>query len=130
MSEQPKKRPWFQFHLSTAVALMFVAAGLLWLNMNSQVAFMHWDGTAASGTVYVAGFPMPAITINYASRRAGPADAKSRIAETTIGCHSALGLVVDASFVLSILAVIAFVLECFAYRPIRRTIEPPEDGPS
>lgn len=28
------KRPWFQFHLSTAIILMFVAAGLLWLNLN------------------------------------------------------------------------------------------------
>jgi len=27
------KRPWFQFHLSTAIILMFVASGLLWLNM-------------------------------------------------------------------------------------------------
>jgi len=25
MSEAPKKRPWLQFHLSTAVVLMFVA---------------------------------------------------------------------------------------------------------
>ena len=30
----PKKRPWLQYHLSTAVVLMFVAAGLLWLNTN------------------------------------------------------------------------------------------------
>jgi hypothetical protein len=30
----PAKRPWFQFHLSTAVVLMFVAAGLLWLNVH------------------------------------------------------------------------------------------------
>lgn len=33
MDEKPKKRPWFQFHLSTAVVLMFVAAGLMWLNI-------------------------------------------------------------------------------------------------
>jgi hypothetical protein len=33
MDEKPKKRPWFQFHLSTAVVLMFVAGGLLWANM-------------------------------------------------------------------------------------------------
>ena len=36
MSDAPKKRPWLQFHLSTAVVLMFVAAGLLWLNMPKQ----------------------------------------------------------------------------------------------
>lgn len=28
-----KKRPWFQFHLSTAVLLMFVASGFLGANM-------------------------------------------------------------------------------------------------
>jgi hypothetical protein len=33
MSEKPKKRAWLQFHLSTGLLLMFVAAGLLWLNM-------------------------------------------------------------------------------------------------
>ena len=27
------KRPWFQYHLSTAIVLMFVAAALLWLNI-------------------------------------------------------------------------------------------------
>ncbi|MCY3018878.1 MAG: hypothetical protein NTW87_07610 [Planctomycetota bacterium] len=36
MSDAPKKRPWLQFHLSTAVVLMFVAAGLLWLNMRDR----------------------------------------------------------------------------------------------
>jgi len=29
MSNAPKKRPWFQIHLSTCVVLMFVAGGLL-----------------------------------------------------------------------------------------------------
>jgi hypothetical protein len=31
------RRPWFQFHLSTAMILMFVAAGLLWANMRVRV---------------------------------------------------------------------------------------------
>jgi hypothetical protein len=38
MDENPKKRPWFQFHLSTAVVLMFVAAILLYLNL-----VVSWD---------------------------------------------------------------------------------------
>jgi len=33
MSEQPKKRPWFEFHLSTLIVLMFVAGGLLGANL-------------------------------------------------------------------------------------------------
>jgi hypothetical protein len=36
MSEKPKRR-FFQIHLSTAVVLMFVAGGLMWLNM-----IQHW----------------------------------------------------------------------------------------
>ena len=51
MDEKPKKRPWFQFHLSTAVVLMFVASGLLWLNLRDPVltsknaygGFFMWD---------------------------------------------------------------------------------------
>jgi hypothetical protein len=32
-----KKRPWFQFHLSTAIVLMFVAAILLWANLRPTI---------------------------------------------------------------------------------------------
>jgi hypothetical protein len=31
-----RKRPWFQFHLSTAIVLMFVAGGLIWANVTEQ----------------------------------------------------------------------------------------------
>ena len=33
MPEQPKKRPWFQYHLSTAYIVMLLASVLLWLNV-------------------------------------------------------------------------------------------------
>jgi uncharacterized membrane protein len=33
MTDAPKKRPWFQFHLSTAVVLMVMAGGLLGANL-------------------------------------------------------------------------------------------------
>jgi len=32
----PRKRGWFQFHLSTAVILMFVAGGLIGLNVHER----------------------------------------------------------------------------------------------
>ena len=44
MIEQPKKRAWFQIHLSTAVVLMFVAGEVMMLNF---VAIDHkqlWSG--------------------------------------------------------------------------------------
>ena len=34
------RRPWFQFHLSTAVVLMFVAGGLMWANMTKSVVML------------------------------------------------------------------------------------------
>ena len=36
MSDAPKKRPWFQYHLSTVVVLMFVAGGIMALNWFRQ----------------------------------------------------------------------------------------------
>jgi hypothetical protein len=35
-SERPGKRRGFQFHLSTAIVLMFVAGGLVWANVRSR----------------------------------------------------------------------------------------------
>ena len=40
MTDGPKKRPWLQFSLATAIVLMFVASGLLWLNMRGS--YVHW----------------------------------------------------------------------------------------
>ncbi|MCY3023675.1 MAG: hypothetical protein NTW87_32240 [Planctomycetota bacterium] len=33
MTDAPRKRPWFQFHLSTAIVLMLVASLILWRNV-------------------------------------------------------------------------------------------------
>ena len=48
MPAPPKKRPWFQYHLSTLCVLMFVAAGLLWLNMGKDKFHLSpnrcWNG--------------------------------------------------------------------------------------
>ena len=32
MENEPKKRPWFQVHLSTAIVLMFTAGFIIWAN--------------------------------------------------------------------------------------------------
>lgn len=37
MDEKPKKRRWFQLHLSTCIVLMFVAGGLIWINVKESV---------------------------------------------------------------------------------------------
>ena len=42
MTDPPKKLPWFQYHLSTAIVMMFVASGLLWLNMQRNHHSYGW----------------------------------------------------------------------------------------
>ena len=41
MTQAPKKRAWFQIHLSTAVVLMFAAGGLFWINVYTQYFTYH-----------------------------------------------------------------------------------------
>ena len=36
MINDPKKRAWFQIHLSTAIVLMFVAGGITWGNVTEE----------------------------------------------------------------------------------------------
>jgi hypothetical protein len=65
-----KRRPWFQFRLSTAIVLMFVLGGLLWANTCQRVVWegvVHWDadpplGGAARYRTWGCGFPFPAYT--------------------------------------------------------------------
>ncbi|MGD0091050.1 MAG: hypothetical protein ABSE73_14120 [Planctomycetota bacterium] len=51
MTDAPKKRPWFQYHLSTAVVLMFVAGGIMALNWfrGSETGTYTYD---VSGAVF------------------------------------------------------------------------------
>jgi len=57
MSDSPeKKRPWFQYYLSTAVVLMFVLSGLLWLNIHSTT--VPW-GDYEGWSVTYHGWPLP-----------------------------------------------------------------------
>ncbi|MCY3020743.1 MAG: hypothetical protein NTW87_17130 [Planctomycetota bacterium] len=41
LSDAPKKGPWFQFHLSTAVVMMFAAGGVMYLN---ALPIWHYAG--------------------------------------------------------------------------------------
>jgi hypothetical protein len=51
MTDAPKKRPWLQFHLSTAVVLMFVAAGLMCANVREYpVSMSGFDNLIGTGT--------------------------------------------------------------------------------
>ena len=41
--DAPRKRPWFQIHLSTAVVLMVVAGGLVWANVALKSIYGIYD---------------------------------------------------------------------------------------
>ncbi|HEY3321380.1 MAG TPA: hypothetical protein VGP72_12990 [Planctomycetota bacterium] len=51
MSDQPKKRPLFQLHLSTCIVLMFVAGGLIWANLGTPVFLPPAPAEASSQTM-------------------------------------------------------------------------------
>jgi hypothetical protein len=51
---RPKKRPFWQLHLSTGIVLMIVAGLLVWLNC---INFARGDGTLSLHIKY--GFPLP-----------------------------------------------------------------------
>ena len=59
MNETPKKRPWLQLHLSTAIVLMFVAGGIIGANVNGlrgKFIVEGFDGQNAEVT-QVRGWP-------------------------------------------------------------------------
>jgi len=50
--DRPNKRPWFQFSLLTAIVMMLVAGGLLWLNLdNCGRPFEYSDRAFGPGTI-------------------------------------------------------------------------------
>jgi len=62
MDGQPRKRAWLQFHLSTAILMMFVAGGLLWANLYTYESSL-WPGECVDppeGAGYVPPIVWPA----------------------------------------------------------------------
>jgi len=56
MSDKPRR--WFQIHLSTAIALMFVAGGLMWLNFG----WLRTDfGSAEAYSRFTHGWPVEGV---------------------------------------------------------------------
>ena len=94
MSDAAKKRPWFQYHLSTAVVLMFVAGGLMWANMTperkvyDQVEYCIAPGATSAqytgrtrATAYVWGWPYEACSKTLAGEEMRAGDAVWRPTE-------------------------------------------------
>jgi len=57
MSDKPK-RPWFRFHLLTALLMMFVAATMIWLNCHVRIEPLEiGDGVSSVVPIGHAGWP-------------------------------------------------------------------------
>ena len=107
MSNAPKKRPWFQLHLSTCVVLMFVAGGLMWANWINRGEF---DSAMQGHCIRSYGFPGRWFGIVVFGDR-------------TIDVVNPFSVVFNASFALLTTAATAAVLEVFIRRRERRRHE-------
>lgn len=58
MDEKNPTRHWFQFHLGTAVLIMFTMAVLIWSNVQPQVLVMHVKGSCVGDPALGYGWPM------------------------------------------------------------------------
>jgi len=63
----PSRRKRFQIHLSTAIVMMFVAGGCLWINVNGRIIGQHhyygWPIAIIKRKVYLVGQPYPGYAI-------------------------------------------------------------------
>jgi hypothetical protein len=96
MSDAPKKRPWLRFHLSTAVVLMFVASGLLWLNLR------QWERL---GRYHDFGFPF--VAVEYGP----PETLRDEVPPLWKWEYDATALLADVALQLSALILVSFASE-------------------
>ena len=127
MDAKPKKRPWFQFHLSTAVVLMFVASGLLWSNLRFTEFEVEsgFPGSDSYGTNTYGGYgwPMPF----YVRHECFTNEAKNYadFVSPYVVSVGAAGL--SGGIVLAILFTAGFLLE-WRIRRQSANPSPPQDG--
>jgi hypothetical protein len=104
------KRPWFQYHLSTAIILMFVASGLLWLNLTESTTIWRLDDVPFSFRQWGWPFLWPH----------NPwAHSQPYFISPSVDYYSPL--IVDAAIATALLVFIAFVLEYRIRRQQRTT---------
>jgi len=123
MSTDLKPRPFFQFHLSTLLVLMFVSGGLIWLNtMRTVVPFelpFGYLGERASGAVVVVtrGWPFIAdarfertkfAPESLAINEDGLGFPPSNNHYIIMGSTPAIHWIVNASIAIAVLVIVAF----------------------
>jgi hypothetical protein len=120
-----KRRPWFQFHLSTCVILMFVAGGLLWANVTERGFGAHFT---SKGLPYVVfglhperglGWPLPFLKWDW---EVGEGELSMHfVSRLPQSCWSFVALAADLAVALAVLALVGLLCE---WR-IRRSAETP-----
>ena len=102
MSNKPR-RPWFQLHLSTAIVLMFVAGGFLWLSLSGHTSNQWQMFEQEGGGMHVAahGFPFDAYSEAVAETSAQP----------ILSVWNPIYVVLDTIFALIVVVVIGVIVE-------------------
>jgi hypothetical protein len=113
VADAPKTRPWLQFHLSTAVVLMFVASGLLWLNMRDRGPFFHQSLTTRHGWPFDATEKIGV----WSGSAILPLDPNFDPLRTQV---SMMGVVADCTIALAILCLVGVLCEWLIRRQERR----------
>ncbi len=111
MSEPAKpKRPWFRFHLSTAVLLTLTAGGMVWPNVipNPRYQYVHYTYRAMYSRYY--GWP---VAFAWSHNRA-VIDEERKISRGELYPMKLSwipGLLIDGAFFVGVLGLVAFLSE-------------------
>jgi hypothetical protein len=109
---QAMKRRWFQIHLSTAIVMMFVAGGLLWINLKepSDEPVFEKD---VNYVIHGRGWPLPTCRIVVV---AGESPRKAFLSAQRHGNEHESILLIDAAIALTIVWMTGMGLESIIRR--------------
>ena len=125
----PKRRAWFQLHLSTCVVLMIVAGALVWVNVVARYGQFPIDRPYSGAEIYlVYGWPVvAAATFEYV--RLGGVNYPANFIPPNYELEwRAYGFWVCGGTALGLLAGTAIVFECWMRRRDRGRQSEPASG--
>jgi len=118
-ADPPKKRRWFQVHLSTAIALMLVSAVLVWANM--RVQDVPYENHA---DLFRANYGWPLTAVYREAEKWPIGSLLYPIGESYYVIDWEKGVPLNCSSALAILAATAFACEWLIRRRERKYQEP------
>ena len=115
---RPKRR-WFQFHLSTAIVLMFMASWLVWLHIGEFLVPHQGKSKRSSELTIFYGWPADAIAYTVVNKRT--ASGWLEVSRTVT--FAPLKLAINIVLGLLLLSAVAYSIECLFRR--RSARKPP-----